>query len=106
MHKRIQLLIRIMNDHPKVVELLDEIASLKEEQSGLYKLNSTNSQRIVSLIDANQVSQDTIKKLTNEYSYLIRNNELKAENKNLLTKATDAKELIGEKDRVIQVRID
>lgn len=103
MQKRIQSLNRIMNDHPKVVELLDEIASLKEEQSGLYKLNSTNSQRIVSLIDANQVSQDTIKKLTNEYSSLTRNNELKAENKNLLTKATDAKELIGEKDRVIQV---
>ncbi|KAJ3326339.1 hypothetical protein HDV06_000215 [Boothiomyces sp. JEL0866] len=91
---------KLILEHPKIVDLQKEIAALQQEQKEFYKTNSTNAQRVVSLIDNVQVLQTELAQLKAERDTLLKSNSSST------VKIKDLEELINEKDRVIQILRD
>eukprot|EP00842_Homolaphlyctis_polyrhiza_P006848 jgi/Hompol1/752/HPOL_000538-RA len=77
-----------------------EIKTLKDERAELYRVNASNSQRVLTLLDESRERSDTIKSLSD------RVEQLTAANKTLATKLSDRDELLKEKDHVIQILRD
>ncbi|KAI8912857.1 WD40-repeat-containing domain protein [Gorgonomyces haynaldii] len=77
-----------------------ELQSLKKEQQELYKSNASNAQRVLNLLDQQQMDRDKIKSLEAQLQTDTKTI------KDLTTKHQDLVSLLKEKDNVIQILRD
>jgi autophagy-related protein 16 len=90
----------LQQDHPKIVDLMEQLSISSKEQQDLYKTNAQSAQRILSLIDSSAELEQTLKKLKQERQHLENLTTSQA------TKISDLTDLVTEKDKVIQILKD
>ncbi|KAJ1556468.1 hypothetical protein HK405_002008 [Cladochytrium tenue] len=84
----------------KMTDLETELASLKVEQSDLYRLQGQNAQRLLEVMEANRSHEDAIRVQSQEIRQL---SDARA---TLSVRLNDALELTKEKDKLIEILKD
>lgn len=92
--------IDIQQDHPKIIELVEQLEISSKEQQNLYKINAQSAQRILSLIDSSNDLETNLKSLKFE--------QIKLENLSCSQsiKISQLNDTILEKENIIQILKD